>query len=122
MLMACKKEVTMPNNGIYRGTFYEFGQTGDTLAQGVVYIAMFESNQTFSMVGDSVNLAPASHSGTYIIDNSNYMSFTNTSAPTTLYDNDHYLDTTFQYAFDDVNFSLDLTKAGKTYQYRLVRN
>lgn len=122
MSLSCKKEVTTPNNGIYRGVFREIATNGDTLASGVTYLALNESNLVFTMSGDSVSNAPATHGGTYLIDNPSTMQFSNFSLIDTVYDIDHYLDTTYNYKFDDNNFKLWQIRYGKTYEYNLVRD
>jgi hypothetical protein len=120
--LSCKKEVTIPNNGIYRGAFREYSATGDTLASGLCFLAIFESDNTFKMVGDSISNAPADHAGTYLVDNATNMQFTNATPPSTSFDVDHYLDTVYNYSFDDVNFKFWQTRYGKLYEYTLVRN
>ena len=123
-LASCKKEVTTPNNGIYRGVFMEIDSSGlgDTLADGVLHMALFESNQTFAVKGDTNTMAPASHNGSYVIDAAGLMIFDTPGTPNPQYDPDHYLDTAYTYTFDDVNFTLQLVKAGKLYRYDMVRN
>ena len=121
ILIACKKEVTIPNGGIYRGTFREYSESGDTLASGLCHIAMFEHNNSFVMVGDSVSGSPADHSGTYIVDNASNMQFS--SSPSSgQFDIDHFLDTVYNYTFDDIFFNFWQTRAGKLYEYKLKRN
>ena len=120
--ISCKKEIVVPNNGIYRGTFREISSGGDTLAEGVVHLALFEESGSFVVSGDSTSNAPATHGGIFVVHGATTMTFTNQSSIDTLYDIDHYLDTTYTYKFDDVNFELKQAWEGKTYEYLLVRN
>ena len=121
VIISCKKEV-VPNNGIYRGVFRETDSNGDTLASGVMYLALIEDNLQFTVVGDSVSNAPASHSGMYVVDNKISMQFFYSGNYDTLYDQDHYLDTIYNYEFDNENFKFWQTRYGKTYTYDLVRD
>lgn len=122
VLLACKKDDTIPNNGIYRGVFRVFASSGDTLADGAFNLALFESDQHFVMEGDTSTNLPASHAGTFVVDGATTMIFTNTSGSSVLYPTDAYLDGTFNYVFDDVNFVLTRTVGTKNYEYDMVRN
>lgn len=121
LAVACKKEIVTPNNGIYRGVYRMMNSAGDTLAQGVVYLAIFESSESFSMVGDSSSMVPATHGGTYLIDGSSTMQFDNSSGYGAFPDI-FYLDTTYNYKFDDVNFELWQTKYGNLHEFKMIRN
>jgi len=122
LLISCKKEITVPNSGIFRGVFREYSATGDTLATGVVYMALNENDLTFNVSGDSTTNAPANHAGNYLVDNSTTMQFINNTAYSQVYDADHYLDTSYNFTFDDTNFKIWQTISGKLYEYDLVRN
>lgn len=123
LAVSCKKEVTIPNGGIYRGVFREIDQvSGDTLADGVIYLALFESSQSYTLSGDTTTSAPATHNGTYLVDNASTMQFSTTSQYSSQYDIDHYLDTVFNYTFDDINFEFWQVWDGKRYEYIMVRD
>ena len=122
VILACKKKDPLPNSGIYRGTFRVIASSGDTLSDGVLNLALFESDQHFVMQGDTSTNLPASHAGTFVIDGATTMIFTNTSGSSGQYPADAYLDGTFNYVFDDVNFLLTRTIGTKNYQYDMVRN
>lgn len=121
MIMSCKKEIVPPNDGIYRGVFNEIWASGDTVASGVVWMAMFDADQTFSMIGDSITHAPHNHSGSYFIQDAKYIQFTMNGNPSGGYDDDHVLDTTFEYFFDDEIFEFWFLDDTILYEYRLTR-
>ena len=121
-VVSCKKGPPLPNNGIYRGVFREIYAGGDTVASGVVYLAMFEENNTFSLVGDSTTNAPATHNGTYNIESGNNISYFRVSDYSPQFDTDHYLDTLYSYTFDDENFEFWFQDDTIKYEYRLSRD
>lgn len=124
VLVGCKKPITEPNSGIYRGTFLQIYDDTDTNAQGVAVIALSKDGfgGTFSMSGDTATGAPYSCYGDYSIDNSTKMTFTNNAVVQVGYQPHYLLDTTYSYTFDDHNFRLDLEIDTVQYQYILVRN
>jgi hypothetical protein len=122
VVISCKKEVLVPNDGIYRGVFNEIRNSGDTVASGVVYLALWDSNLSFQISGDTVTNAPAPHAGTYLVDDATRMHFSSSSALQGGYDTDHYLDTTYNYTFDDTKFEFWFQDDTTLYQYRLTRN
>lgn len=121
-ILSCKKEALVPNNGIYRGVFREMHLGGDTVTSGVVYLALFEENNTFSLVGDSVTSAPATHGGTYTIESGKRINYSFTGDYQPQYDNDHYLDTLYNYIFDDEILEFWFLNGDVKYEYRLARD
>lgn len=121
-LLACKKKDPIPNSGIYRGVFRVISSAGDTLGDGVLNLALFDSDQHFVMEGDTSTNIPASHAGTFVVDGATTMIFTNTSTVSTQYPTEAYLDGSFNYVFDDVNFLLTRTVGTTNYEYDMVRN
>lgn len=124
VLVGCKKPITEPNSGIYRGTFLQIYDETDTNAQGVAVVALSKDGfgGTFSMSGDTATGAPYSCYGDYSIDNSSQITFTNKAIVEVGYQPHYLLDTTYDYTFDDHNFTLDLVIDTVNYQYTLVRN
>lgn len=122
VLMSCKKELLVPNNGIYRGVFREIYNETDTIASGVVYLALWESSQKFEVVGDSLTNAPASHRGLFFIQDASRIVFTNKSVEEAQYDSDHYLDTLYNYRFDDEIFEFSFQDGATLYEYNLARD
>ncbi len=122
ILTGCKKEILVPNNGIYRGVFKEIYNGTDTLAGGVVYLALWENSNSFQMVGDSLTGAPASHKGTFFIQDASRIIYTNSHVPNGQYDADHYLDTTYNYFFDDEVFEFTFDDGTTLYEYKLIRD
>lgn len=123
VLMACKKPITEPNSGIYRGPFFQIYDNGDTNAQGIAVLALSKGDigGTFTMTGDTNTGAPYSCYGNYIIDNSTKMTFYNSASVDVGYQPYYLLDTSFIYTFNDVNFTLNLVIDTTEYQYILKR-
>jgi len=119
---ACKKPVTEPNSGIYRGSFFEIFENGDTAGQGVANLAIAKGDGNFNLSGDTATGAPLSCSGSYVINNSTQMTFNNIVNVDFGYHPYNLLDTTWNYTFDDHNFHLDLAFDTVRFEYRLVRN
>jgi hypothetical protein len=119
-LFSCRKPASMPNNGIYHGLFYKIHDTGDTLIGGVVDFALSEAQQSFALQGDSISNAPFSHGGHYTIENSTHITYSSNPAPGT--DPLLYLDTTYQYKFDDINFEFWTTVGQIKLEYKLERD
>jgi hypothetical protein len=123
VLAGCKKPVTEPNSGIYRGTFFQIYNEEDTNAQGVVNLALTKDGfgGSFQVSGDTSTGAPYSHYGTYVIDNSVSMTFDNDASVEVGYQPHYLLDTVYQYTFDDFNFTLELIIDTARYEYKMVR-
>ena len=120
---SCKKKDLVPNNGIYRGVFRTINATtGDTTNSGVTYIALFESQLSFSMVGDSITKIPATHNGTYLVENNSVIQFSTNNTPVPPFHPDHYLDTSYNYTFDNTNFKFWQTINGYILEYDLKRD
>lgn len=120
---ACKKPVTEPNSGIYRGPFFQIYNDEDTIAEGIVNIALTKEGfgGKFQVSGDTITGAPHSHYGTYVIDNSTHMTFENDANVDLGYQPHYVLDTTYKYTFDDHNFTLELIIDTARYEYIMVR-
>lgn len=111
VLLGCKKTVTTPNSGIFRGTFSKvILSSSDTVAQGACTISLNEVSETYSMNVDTADAAPYPCSGSYSVLNSATMYFNvNTGYPTYNFDSNFVLDTVYNYSFDNENLSLDFT-------------
>ncbi|MBD3639143.1 MAG: hypothetical protein HUJ25_17440 [Crocinitomicaceae bacterium] len=122
LFVACKKEITVPNSGIYSGTFTQYDTAGNSAVTGNVYFVLYESNQTFFVRGDTVTDIPVTHNGSYVVDHSTQMTFKYTGDYDSLIDLNQYLDTIYNYTFDDINFTLSQTRDGKLYEYIMQRD
>jgi hypothetical protein len=122
IIISCKKEVVVPTEGIFRGVFSIIRDSGDTLNGGVVYLALWESSLTFQLAGDSITGIPASHSGSFLVDDATRMQFHSNGEVSSPYQSYHYLDTTFNYEFDGDAFNFRYKADTTTYDYRLSRN
>ncbi|UKN02480.1 hypothetical protein K6119_02960 [Paracrocinitomix mangrovi] len=120
LLISCKKKpVTVPNAGIYNGMFTEYDSTGNPLAQGSFVLALFTHNSTYQLSGDSVNFSPPTHKGEWYTNNATTAVF---STAYSGYNPNYYLDTVYNYTFDNINFTLTQTIDGKIYEYVMVRD
>lgn len=122
VIAGCKKPITEPNSGIYRGTFFEIFDNGDTGGQGIAYIALSKGDGGFSLSGDTATGAPLSCYGTYVINNSTQMTFTNNAIVDYGYHPYNILDTVYYYTFNDHNFNLTLEVDTMRYEYNLIRD
>jgi hypothetical protein len=119
---SCKKPVTEPNAGIYRGTFFQIYDNGDTNGQGITYIALSKESGTFSLSGDTATGAPYTCYGDYSIDSPTHMTFINEAVVEVGYQPYYLLDTTYEYTFDDHAFTLRLQVDTTRYEYNLIRD
>lgn len=125
IIVACKKPITEPNAGIYRGVFFQIFDNGDTNSQGIASLALSVGDQGnyYTLSGDTLTGSPKSCYGNYSIDNSTHMTFTNNAIGVEPgFWPHYYLDTTYAYEFDDYNFTLEMREDTVLYQYILTRN
>ncbi|MBK8924577.1 MAG: hypothetical protein IPM74_01425 [Crocinitomicaceae bacterium] len=120
-ISGCKKPITEPNSGIYRGTFFEIFENTDTGAQGIAYLALHDEQMSYELSGDSLAGAPYDAYGTYSINSSTTMNFVNSGSLLPGQSNMYTLDTTFQYTFDNLKFKLWVTRDTAKYEYSLIR-
>lgn len=121
LFSGCKKPITEPNSGIYRGTFFEIFDNTDTGAQGIAYLALHDEQLSFELSGDSLAGAPYDAYGTYSINSSTTMTFVNSGSLLPGQSNMYTLDTIFQYTFDNLKFKLWVTRDTAKYEYSLIR-
>jgi hypothetical protein len=121
-LTACKKPITEPNSGLYRGTFFQIYENGDTNGQGIAYLSLNDGNNAFQMSGDTNTGAPYPCYGTYSINNSTQMTFVNNSDFEVGFQPHYLLDTTYTYTFDNKNFTLEFVDDTTRYEYNLLRD
>ncbi|MBK9592510.1 MAG: hypothetical protein IPO32_13790 [Crocinitomicaceae bacterium] len=74
------------------------------------------------MSGDTNTGAPYPCAGTYIINNSTQITFTNTTSFDVGFQPHYLLDTTYTYTFDNKNFTLDFVDDTTRYEYNLLRD
>lgn len=119
---ACKKPITQPNSGLYRGSFFQIYDNGDTNGQGVAYLSLNDGNNSFQMSGDTNTGAPYACYGTYVINNSSKMTFNNAALVDVGFQPHYLLDTTYTYTFDNKNFTLEFVDDTTRYEYNLLRD
>lgn len=119
--ISCKKAVTQPNSGIFRGTFTKTGLNGGGEFTGDCTIALDDKNSTFTLNVDSTSNVPYKCYGTYLITDGTKMKFhTSTGIPE---NGDQYmlLDSVYTYSFDDVRFDLSKQIDTIKYEYHFIR-
>lgn len=123
LAVSCKKPVTQPNSGIYRGTFCEIYDNGDTNGQGIAVIALTAdgSSGSFNMNGDTATGAPYPCYGSYVVNNGTQMTFNNDGNFETGYHPNYVLDTVYTYTFDNYNFKFNLKIDTTLFEYKLIR-
>ena len=123
LVAGCKKPVTEPNSGIYRGAFLEICDNGDTMGTGVAYLAITEGSLSFQLSGDTATGAPKSCYGTYSILSATQISFVNQATNVDVGYHPHLvLDTVYDYTFDDHYFHLNLKVDTTLFKYELIRH
>jgi hypothetical protein len=119
---SCKKPITQPNGGIYRGVFIETGLNGGLEFNGDCTLALNEAQNTYVLAVDSTSSVPYPCSGTYrIIDDSKIQFFTNANTQDSTIDANLFLDSIYIYSFNNTNFDLSKTVDTIKYEYKLVR-
>lgn len=121
--VSCKKPITEPNSGIYKGTFFQIFNDNDTNAQGIATLALTKDGfgGTFTMTGDTNSGAPYSCYGDFSVDNGTKITYSNKASVDVGYQPHYLLDTTYTYTFDNTNFLMKLVIDTTEYQYNLVR-
>ena len=103
-LTSCKKPIVQPTSGIFRGTFEMKNADGELLETSSCTISINDNNEAFALNVDTTSSIPFPCSGFYAILDATKMRFiTNSLIDTSASVNHHlYLDTTYNYVFDDV--------------------
>jgi len=120
-ILSCKKNITTPNSGIFRGVFEMTGLNGGGFETGNCSLAMYEEVGRYAINVDTSETVPYASGGTYIINDATKITFSSNTIPP-LNSNPHiFLDSIYTYSFDDNVF--ELTKVIDTikYEYRFFR-
>ena len=106
--IACKKTVTQPKSGVFRGVFEMTGVNGGGYETGDCSIALNDVTGSYSLSVDTTSQYPYASGGTYVVIDATKMSFdvTTTVDTSSSLDQHLYLDTTYNYTFDDNVFEL----------------
>ena len=104
VFMACKKTITQPRSGIFRGVFEMTGTNGGGFESGDCTIALNDVSNTFSLSVDTTASYPFACGGTYNMIDGVKMEFSRSGGvDTSEFDVRHmYLDTVYNYVFDDI--------------------
>ena len=122
-ILACEKTVTQPKSGIFRGVFEMTGTNGGGFETGDCSISLNDVTGSYSLSVDTTSAYPLGSGGTYLVVDATKMSFiATTPRDTSALINQHlYLDTTYNYTFDDNIFELKKQVDTVLYEYRFVR-
>lgn len=121
LLISCKKEVTTPTSGIFRGRFEMTGFNGGGIETGACTIALNDKTRSFSLSVDDAESVAYPSSGTYTISNPIEMSFASKQMPIANTNPHILLDPIYTCKFDDTSF--EITKIIDTikYDYKFLR-
>ncbi len=121
-VIACKKTVTQPRSGIFRGVFEMTGVNGGGFETGDCTVALNDQTGKFVLSVDTTSVVPYATYGNYTINDGTKMNFIASSVDTSaLVDQHLYLDSTYNYIFDDDVFELKKQVDTVKYEYRFVR-
>ncbi len=118
---ACKKEITQPRGGIFRGVFTKTGLNGGGEFTGDCSLALNDQSMTFLLEVDTSSVLPYKTSGTYAIIDATKMKFSSNYLAPDNGDQQMILDSVYNYTFDDTRF--DIIKQIDTikYEYNFIR-
>ncbi len=120
-IISCKKPVTQPKSGIFRGTFSKIGLNGGGEFTGDCTIALDDKKSTYALNVDSTSTVPYQCYGTYIIVDGTKMKFHASSGLPTGGDQYLLLDSVYTYSFDDTRFDLSKQIDTIKYEYHFIR-
>ena len=120
---ACKKAVTQPKSGIFRGVFEMTGLNGGGFETGDCTMSLNDVSNAFALSVDTSSVFPIESSGFYnTIDATKMRFFENGGVGDLHFHIRHlYLDTIYNYTFDDNIFELKKQVDTVLYEYRFVR-
>lgn len=118
---ACKKEITTPRGGIFRGTFTKTGLNGGGEFTGDCSLALDDNQMSFRLEVDSTSEVPYKSSGTYnVLDATKIKFYCNYEAPQGG-DQQMILDSVYTYTFDDTRFDFSKQIDTIKYEYKFIR-
>ncbi len=120
-IFSCKKEITTPNSGTYRGVFEMAGLNGSGYETGLCTIAMSEESRSFVLSVDTAATAPYFCAGNYKITSGTTMTFSSEHLAPINGDQNIILDSIYNYTFDNLSFTLTKVVNTIQYDYRFVR-
>lgn len=121
-IASCKKQNTVPTDGIYRGVFSRIYGTADTSGTGIAFLSFSQTYSTYIIKGDTSSGVPINCSGKYTLIGTNQIEFRNTAALSGTIDDPLFvLDTIYTYVFQDSTFLLTLALDDVKYEYNLRR-
>jgi hypothetical protein len=120
-ITSCKKAITEPRGGIFRGTFTKTGLNGGGEFTGDVSLALNDNQMSFVLAVDSTSEVPYPCGGTYsIIDATKIKFYCSYEAPLGG-DQNMILDSVYNYTFDDTRFEFNKLIDTIKYEYNLIR-
>jgi len=121
IVLGCKKEITKPNSGIYRGVYYKIGTvSGDSIDISCT-IALNDEKSSFSFAVDSGFGIPYDCAGEFEIIDDEIIKFKTTSFKSSTANPIYFLDTTYTYLFNGKRLELKKTYGNYEHQYLFNR-
>lgn len=120
-LFSCKKAITEPRGGIFRGTFTKTGLNGGGEFTGDVSLALNDNQMSFVLGVDTTSEVPYQCNGTYsLVDVTKIKFYCSYEAPLGG-DQNMILDSVYTYTFDDTRFEFSKLIDTIKYEYNLIR-
>jgi hypothetical protein len=119
--LSCKKTYNEPRAGIFRGSYEVLGLNGGGFLSGDCTIALDDVQGKYSFNTDTTGSLYFPSSGFYNLVDGTKMDFIQKSLQNPSIDRNLYLDSTFNYIFDDTRFELTRTIDTIKYDYKFIR-
>lgn len=121
VFVSCKKTYSEPRAGIFRGSYEILGLNGGGFLSGDCTIALDDVQGKYSFNTDTTGSLYFPSSGFYTLVDGTKMNFIQKTLKTPTVDPYVYLDSTFNYVFDDTRFELTRTIDTIKYDYKFIR-
>jgi len=118
---SCKKAITEPRGGIFRGTFTKTGLNGGGEFTGDVSLALNDNQMSFVLGVDTTSEVPYQCSGTYSLIDATKINFYSSHIAPIGGDQNMILDSVYNYTFDDTRFEFSKLIDTIKYEYNLIR-
>jgi len=119
-IVSCKKEITEPRGGIFRGTFTKTILNGGKFT-GDCTLALNEQQLSFILSVDTTSDVPYNCRGTYSVLDVTKIKFYSSYLAPNGGDQNIILDSVYTYFFDDVRFDLTKQIDTITYEFNFIR-
>lgn len=121
VFVSCKKTYSEPRAGIFRGSYEILGLNGGGILSGDCTIALNDVSQSYSFNTDTTGSLYFPSNGVYTIIDGTKIDFIQNTAKNIYLNPNIYVDSTFNYLFDDTRFELTRTIDTIKYDYKFIR-